>query len=212
MIVVFIFTALSTTTMGSPANFTSHGFAPGGMPGIFVAISTAGITFSFLGFRRGIELAGETKNPSRNIPLAVIGSILITSVIYALLQMAFTLGVPGSVRAKPGGWAQSAFANDFGPLAAISTLAGPTWLAVILYADAIISPADTGLVYTAVAARVSYALARNEDAPAALARRSRFGVPLWGLIVNFVVGLVILLPFPSWQQLVGLKTRERTCA
>lgn len=206
VIVVFIFTALSTTSMGSPANFTSHGFAPGGVPGIFLAISTAGITFSFLGFRQGIELAGETKNPSRNIPLAVIGSILITSVIYALLQVAFTLGVPGTVLAQSGGWHQLAFANDFGPLAAISTLAGLTWLAFILYTDAIISPTDTGLVYTTVAARVSLAMARDGNAPAALARISRFGVPLLGLIVSFVTGLVLLLPFPSWQQLVGFIT------
>jgi amino acid transporter len=206
VIVVFIFTALSTTSMGSPANFTSHGFAPGGVPGIFLAISTAGITFSFLGFRQGIELAGETKNPSRNIPLAVIGSILITSVIYALLQVAFTLGVPGTVLAQSGGWHQLAFANDFGPLAAISTLAGLTWLAFILYTDAIISPTDTGLVYTTVAARVSLAMARDGNAPAALARISRFGVPFLGLIVSFVTGLVLLLPFPSWQQLVGFIT------
>jgi amino acid transporter len=206
VIVVFIFTALSTTTMGSPANFTSHRFAPGGVPGIFIAISTAGITFSFLGFRQGIELAGETKNPSRNIPLAVIGSILITSVIYALLQVAFTIGVPGTVLAKSGGWAHLIFANDFGPLAAISTLTGLTWLAVILYADAIISPTDTGLIYTTVGARVSLAMARDGNAPAPLARISRFGVPFWGLIVSFVAGLVLLLPFPSWQQLVGFIT------
>jgi amino acid transporter len=206
VIVVFIFTALTTSTMGSPANFTSHGFAPGGLPGVFVAISTAGITFSFLGFRQGIELAGETTNPRRNIPLAVIGSVVITAVIYALLQVAFTLGVPGGTLAHSGGWANVAFANDFGPLAAISTLAGITWLAALLYIDAVVSPADTGLVYTTIASRVSYALGRNGNAPGWLATNNRFGVPVWSLIVTFVAGLVLLLPFPSWQQLVGFIT------
>lgn len=192
--------------MGGGANFSSHGFAPGGSHGVFIAIATAGITFSFLGFRQGIELAGESDNPKRNVPLAVIGSVLITGVIYVLLQIAFTLGVPGTALNQSHGWANLAFANDFGPLAAISTLAGATWLAYLLYADAIISPSDTGLIYTTVSARVSYAMSRNGNAPAGLARTNSNGVPVVGLILTFVVGLILFLPFPSWQQLVGFIT------
>ncbi|MGO9818696.1 MAG: APC family permease, partial [Acidocella sp.] len=45
--------------------------------GIFTALPTAGVIFSFLGFRTAIDLGGETSNPSRNIPLAVIGSVLV---------------------------------------------------------------------------------------------------------------------------------------
>ncbi len=206
VIVVFIFTALTTASMGTPANFTSHGFAPAGVPAVLVAISTTGITFSFLGFRQGIELAGETTNPRRNIPLAVIGSVVITAVIYALLQVAFTLGVPASLLGKSGGWEKLSFANDYGPLAAISTLAGITWLAILLYIDAVISPADTGFVYTTIAARVSYALGRNGTGPKWLTKNNRFGVPFWSLVATFIAGLIVLLPFPSWQQLVGFIT------
>jgi amino acid transporter len=205
VIVVFLITALGTTQMGSPANFTSHGFAPGGIPGVFIAISTAGIVFSFVGFRQGIELAGETRNPKRNIPIAVIGSVGITAIIYAALQVAFTLGVPEKLLGH-GGWEKLSFTNDAGPLAAIATIAGLGWLAFLLYVDAVISPADTGLITTAVSSRVSYALARNGNAPAFLARRNRHGVPWIGLVVTFAAGLIVLLPFPSWQQLVGFIT------
>ncbi len=45
--------------------------------GIFTALPSAGIVFSFLGFRTAIDLGGETANPGRNIPLAVIGSVLL---------------------------------------------------------------------------------------------------------------------------------------
>ncbi len=206
VIVVFLITALGTTSMGSPDNFTSHGFAPSGYSAVFIAISTAGITFSYLGFRQGIELAGETTNPKRNIPLAIIGSVLITSLIYALLQVAFTLGVPGQVLGKSGSWANLVFQNEFGPLGALSSLAGLTWLAYLLYADAIISPADTGLVYTTIPSRVSYAMGRNGNSPRWLATNNKQGVPFWSLIVTFVVGIILLLPFPSWQQLVGFIT------
>lgn len=205
VIVVFLITAFVGHKMGGPGNYTAMGFAPNSS-GIFTAIATAGITFSFLGFRQGIELAGESKNPQRNVPFAVIGSVGITAIIYVLLQVAFTMGVPRSALEASGGWAKLSFANDFGPLAAIATLSGLSFVAVILYIDAIVSPGDTGLVYTTVASRVSYAMGRNGNAPRWLAYNNTRGVPVWGLIVTFIVALILFLPFPSWQQLVGFIT------
>jgi len=206
VIVMFIVTALASTGGTAAGNFVSHGFAPGGVPGIFVCIATAGITFSFLGFRQGIELAGETDNPKRNIPLAVIGSIGITGVLYMLLQAAFTLMVPESVLAHSKGWLHLAFTNDFGPLAALALVGGLAWLAYILYFDAVVSPINTGLIYTTITSRVSYAVGRNGNGPRWLATNNRHGVPYWGLLVSFLVSIVLLLPFPSWQQLVGFIT------
>jgi amino acid transporter len=187
-------------------NFTSHGFAPEGIHGVFTAIATSGIVFSFLGFRQGIELAGETDNPKRNVPIAVIGSVLITGVIYVALQIAFIGSLDPRILADSGSWADLSFKNDFGPLAALASILGLGWLAVLLYADAIISPGDTGLIYTTVTSRISYAMAKNGNAPAKLATTTDRGVPLFSLIVTFVVGLIVFLPFPSWQQLVGFIT------
>ena len=84
------------------SNFTKHGFATDGLHGIFTAIATGGIVFSYLGFRQGIELAGESSNPKRNIPIAVIGSVLITGVIYVLLQVAFIAALSPDELSK--GW------------------------------------------------------------------------------------------------------------
>ena len=187
-------------------NFTSHGFKPAGWHGVFTAIATSGIVFSYLGFRQGIEFAGETDNPRRNVPLAVIGSVLITAVIYIALQFAFIGALDPSILGKSGSWAKLSFENDFGPLAALATILGLGWLSALLYADAIVSPGDTGLIYTTTTSRISYAMARNGNAPKALARTTDRGVPLIGLIVTFIVGLIVFLPFPSWQQLVGFIT------
>jgi amino acid transporter len=199
-IVAFLVTAFHAS------NFTSHGFATDGAHGIFTAIATGGIVFSYLGFRQGIELAGESRNPKRNVPIAVIGSVLLTAVIYILLQIAFIAAVRPSDLASSHGWTNLNFTNDFGPLAAIASLIGVGWLATLLYVDAVVSPADTGLIYTTVTARVSYAMGRNGNAPPAVARTTSRGVPMIGLFVAFVVGLIVLLPFPSWQQLVGFVT------
>lgn len=202
IIILVVFAFLLTEFHGS--NFSSHGFTTDGTHGMLTAIATGGITFSFLGFRQGIELAGETSNPKRNVPIAVIGSVLITAVIYIALQVAFIGAInPGDLS---GGWAKLNFKNDFGPLAAIATLIGLGWLATLLYIDAIISPTDTGLIYTTVTGRITYAMARNGNAPKSLGRTTDRGVPLFSLIVTFFVGLIVFLPFPSWQQLVGFIT------
>ncbi|WP_031464510.1 APC family permease [Sciscionella sediminilitoris] len=187
-------------------NFTRYGFMPGGWEGVFTAIATAGIAFSFIGFRQGIELAGESKNPKRNVPIAVIGCVLICGVIYVLLQIAFVGVVQPGDLAKAGGWEHLSFANDFGPLAAIATILGLGWLAIILYIDAVVSPGDTGLIYNTVTARISYAMGQNGNAPQSLTKVSKRGVPVVSLLVTFVVGLIFFLPFPSWQSLVSLVT------
>ncbi len=164
VVIVLVIVAFLVTEFHG-ANFSdAGGFAPYGSNGVFEAIATAGIIFSFLGFRQGIELAGESENPKRNVPFAVIGSVVIAGVLYVALQVAFIGAVSPSDLNK--GWAGLEFANDFGPLAGIAQLIGLSWLATILYADAVISPADTGLIYTTVTARISYAVARNRNAPA----------------------------------------------
>ncbi|MGN6246126.1 MAG: APC family permease [Motilibacteraceae bacterium] len=186
-------------------HFTAFGgFTPNGWHGVFSSIATAGIVFSYLGFRQGVELAGESKNPGRNVPIAVVGSVLVCTLIYIGLQVAFIGAVPDSSLDK--GWSELSFAGDFGPLAGIATILGMGWLAGLLYADAIISPGDTGLIYTTVTSRISYAMGKNENAPRGLTRLNGNGVPWISLIVAFFVGLLFFLPFPGWQKLVGFIT------
>ncbi|MGH2868336.1 MAG: APC family permease [Solirubrobacteraceae bacterium] len=208
VIIVLVIVAFLLTKFRA-GNFSDFGgFAPGGVHGIFEAIATAGITFSFLGFRQGIELAGETDNPSRNIPFAIIGSVLGCGLIYVLLQVAFIGAAPvgGKAGLAASGWTNLSFSNDFGPLAGIAKLIGLSWLATVLYVDAVISPGDTGLIYTTVTARISHAMARNRNVPSTFERCSSEGAPTSGLILAFVVGLIFFLPFPAWQKLVEFIT------
>lgn len=211
--IVLVIVVLLTVSFHS-SHFTHFGgFAPYGIHGVFEAIPTASIAFSFFGFRQGIELAGETKNPRRNVPLTVIGSVIICGILYTLLQIAFIGSAPSSAISK-GGWAQvgdffsssTGAAANFAPLAAIASVLGIGWLAVLLYADAIISPGDTGLIYTSVTARMSYAMGRNRNAPKQLASVNDRGVPWVSLILAWIVGCIFFLPFPSWQSLVGIVT------
>ncbi|MGI5452912.1 APC family permease [Streptomyces sp. CA-249302] len=187
-----------------PANFHSEGFAPFGAKGVLAAISTSGIIFALLGFEQAIQLAGESRNPRRDLPRATLGSVAIGAVIYVLLQIVFIGGLPHSSFVK--GWANLHYAGDTGPWAGLATVVGLGWLAVVLYLDAIISPGGTGLIYTTATSRVSYGLAKNGYAPKIFARTDARGVPWFGLVMSFVTGVICFLPFPSWHKLVGFIT------
>jgi amino acid transporter len=188
-----------------PGNFTAAGIGlfPGGIKGLTAALPLSGIIFAYSGFEQADQLAGEIKNPGRNLPRAIIISILIGTIIYVLLQIAFIGALPASA---VGNGLQKITNPEIlaGPFAAVAALGGLAWLAHILRVDAFVSPSGTGLIYTTGTSRISYGLARNRYAPQIFDRVNNFGVPWVGLIFAFLFGLVFLLPFPSWRSLVGI--------
>ena len=186
-------------------NFTAaNGFSPYGAKGILGAVSTSGIIFALLGFEQADQLAGESANPKRDIPRAVIMSVIIGAIIYVALQVVFLGALPASQ--IHGTWAHGAYTTMTGPFAQVASLAAVGWLATILYVDAVISPGGTGLIYTTATSRVSFGLSRNGYVPTAYEQTNARGVPWFGLITAFVVGCICFLPFPSWKSLVGLIT------
>ena len=187
----------------NPSNFTAAGgFAPFGIEGILSAISVGGIIFAYQGFEQAIQLGAETHNPQRNIPFAVIGSMAIGVVLYILLQVAF-LGALDPQEELKNGWANLTFPGAAGPFAGLATIVGAGWLATLLYIDAFVSPAGTGLIYTASSSRLSYAFARNHYIPRQFGFLSERGVPIVSIIFSFLIGCFMFLPFPGWQTLVG---------
>ena len=186
-------------------NFTAGGgFAPFGAQGIFAALPL-GVVFALQGFEQAVQVGGESRNPQRDIHRAVIIAMIIGTVLYLLLEIAFIGAIPAKnvshswLNPLPG-------AGKFGPYATLATSAGVGWLATLLYIDAVISPSGTGLVYVGTSSRLTYGLGRTGFAPAALGRVDRRGVPFASLMICFVVGLLVLLPFPSWAGLVSLVT------
>ncbi|HEY1966835.1 MAG TPA: APC family permease [Pseudonocardia sp.] len=180
------------------------GFVPNGASGILTAIVSGGVAFAFTGFQQPVAVAGEVRNPERNIPRALMLGLGITSVIYLLLELAFLCGLP--TEALSQGWSNLHFENDFGPLAGLATLLGIGWLAKLLYIDAVVSPADCGLNWSMMTSRISYGMAENGSAPRALARLNSKGVPWISVLVSSAIGLFLFLPFPGWQTFVSFIT------
>lgn len=167
----FVGLALLTFNPGHSHMAEFGGFAPNGLASIFAALPAAGIVFSYLGFRQSVEFAGETKNPQKNVPFAVIGSIVFTGIIYILLQVAFIGAIPADL--LKDGWSGLSFSNSAGPWAEIALMLGAMWLVIILYIDAVVSPADTGLIFTALTPRLSYSQARVGNAPHAMTKLNK---------------------------------------
>ena len=205
------------------SNFHGSNFSNGGgffvkgaaLKSILIAIPSGGIVFALLGFEQAVQLGGEAKNPQRDLPRAVILSILIGAGIYILLQVAFIGALSPTFLHVHGPWTNLGSSNsnpsvvqlNAGPFYTVSKIAGLSWLAFLLRLDAVISPAGTGLIYTTSSARLSFALSRNGFVPTAFERTdSRTKVPVFGVIFAALIGLLFLLPFPSWSALVGVVT------
>jgi amino acid transporter len=200
--VLTVLVLLLLTFHGS--NFTAGGgFMPYGAHGVFAALP-AGLVFAMQGFEQAIQMGGEARNPQRDISRAVIIAMVSGTLLYIALEIAFIGGIDPARLTH--GWANPLPVGDFGPYATLATGAGAAWLASLLYVDAFISPAGTGLLYVGTSSRLSYALGREKTAPPQLASVSRRGVPIVSIILAFIIGELCFLPFPSWASLVGLVT------
>lgn len=169
--------------------------------GIFTALSTGGIAFAFTGFQNGLILAGEVKNPQRNIPIAILGAVLIGFVLYFMLQFSFLAAIPKQYLAN--GWSHLSYPGDSGPLVGLTLLVGLGVVATLLMIDAIISPSGTTLVYTAATSRILYGMAINKHLPKIFLKVNRHQIPYVTLYANLLVGMLSFLPFPGWQKLVA---------
>ena len=189
------------------SNVTRHGgFSPNGWSAVFSAVAVSGIVWAFNGFQSPLNMAAEARKPGKSLPMAVIGSILIALVIYIALQVAFLMAVPAADLAK-GGWAGLSFNS---PLADLSIAWGMNWLALLLYADAFVSPSGTGMIYAATTSRMIHGVQENGHLPGVFGKVDpRTGVPRPALLLNLVVAFAFLAVFRGWgsiAEIVGVAT------
>lgn len=168
---------------------------------IFSALSIGGVAFAFTGFQNGLILAGEVKNPQRNIPIAILGAVLVGFILYFALQLSFIVAVPAKYLTH--GWQALNFPGDSGPLLGLTLLVGLGIIAMLLLFDAAFSPFGTTLVYTAATSRILYGMAENNHLPPFFLKLNKYKIPYITLYANFFVGILSFLPFPGWQKMVA---------
>lgn len=189
------------------SNFSVQGAAPGGLKGIFTAVTGAGIVFAFNGFRQPIEFAGEAKNPQRDIPRAIIYSVLIGLVIYLLLQIAFIGAVPHDMLS--GGWVSINFDS---PWAGLGAAIGMGWLVNLVLLDAVISPSATGNIYFSATARSLFAWAKTGTFYKIFQKIDpQTGLPRGALWLTLIMAILWMSPaqFQKWSGLISASTSAK---
>ncbi|WP_016774243.1 APC family permease [Pseudomonas sp. R62] len=189
-------------TFFKPDNFQVQGFAPFGLSGVEMAVSAGGIIFAYLGLTPIISVASEVKNPQRTIPIALILSVLLSTLIYVLLQMAFLGSIPTEMLAN--GWA--GISKEFAlPYRDIALALGVGWLAYLVVADAVISPSGCGNIYMNATPRVIYGWAQTGTFFKVFTHiDEKSGIPRPALWLTFALSVFWTLPFPSWEALINV--------
>lgn len=167
-------------------NFTAHGgFLPNGWSGVGLGVAMA--IFSFLGIEIVAVASGEAKNPAVAVPRAMRWTLARLAIFY-IGGMAVLIGVMPWTEA---GLAQSPFVRVF-QIVGIPAAAAVMNFVVL---TAALSSVNCNLYLTS---RMLFSLARGGDAPAALGRLSKSGVPLAALLASsagMVAALVLDLRF-----------------
>ncbi|MEW9623962.1 APC family permease [Rhodanobacter geophilus] len=185
-----------------PRNMSVHGFAPNGFSGVEGAVSAGGIIFAYLGLTPIISVASEVRHPQRTIPIALILSVLLSTVIYLLLQAAFLGGIPTRLLAQGWGGIGTMFSL---PYHDIALTLGIGWLAALVVCDAVISPSGTGNIYMNATPRVVYGWARSGSFFKVFTRiDGKSGIPRPALWLSFALSIFWTLPFPSWEALISV--------
>jgi amino acid transporter len=209
-IIVLLVSNFHSSNFSAGGGFFVHGAA---IKSILIAIPTGGIVFALLGFEQAVQLGGEARNPQRDLARAVIVSIIVGAAIYTLLQVAFVGALSPHALAQANGWTNLQTSTNpalatlqKSPFYDVAKVAGIAWLATLLRVDGVISPAGTGLIYTTSSSRLSFGLSKNGFVPTAFEATDARRVPVFGIIFSAIVGLLFLLPFPSWSALVSIVT------
>src|SRR5882672_4729214 len=190
----------------TPANFhAGGGFMPFGFHGVFAAL-TGGVVFALQGFEQAVQLAGEARDPKKDLSRAILTAMAIGAVLYSLLQ--FVMIGALDPRNIVTGWTKplGTDPSDYGAWYTLALAVGTGWLAKVLIVDAVVSPAGTGVVYVGTTARLSYAIGEEREMPSALATTNAKGVPVVSIVVAAVIGSLAFGPFKSWSALVNVVT------
>jgi APA family basic amino acid/polyamine antiporter len=179
--------------------FMPYGFPKTGPSGSEVGVMAAAaiIFFAFYGFDAIATAAEEAKNPSRDLAIGIVGSMLVCVAIY----MAVAAAAIGAV-------ATTGFANSPEPLALILREIGKPWAARILGAAAVIALPTVILAFFYGQSRIFFTVARDGLLPPSLARVSRRGTPVRITIFTAIVTSVFagLIPLASIAALANAGT------
>lgn len=155
------------------------------------------IFFAYIGFDAVSTAAQEARNPQRDMPIGILGSLGVSTVVYILVALVLTgvvsytkLGVPD-------------------PIAVGIDATGLTWLSTIIKVGAMAGLSSVILISLLGQPRIFYSMSRDGLLPPAFSKlHDRFGTPYVPTIITGLVAMVVagMLPISVLGELVSIGT------
>ena len=152
----------------------------GSFGAIFSAVAL--IFFAYIGFEDIANIAEEVKEPTRNLPRAIIYSIIITTVLYCLTAISVVSILPFEE-----------IASSSAPLSDVaSEILGPVG-GIIMSFIALFATANTVLIMMIVTSRMMYGMARDKALPEGLSKVSpKFRTPALAVLITMILTTIPL--------------------
>lgn len=166
-------------------------FTPNGFGGVMKGVSA--VFFAYIGFDAISTTAEECKNPQRDLPKAMIYSLLICTVVYVALALVLT-----------GMVSYAKFENVADPLAMVFDERGLKFISGIVAVSAIIATASVLLVFQLGQPRIWMSMSRDGLLPKIFSRiHPKYGTPSFSTILT---GFVVAIPalFLNLNQVLSL--------
>ena len=159
----------------APSNWIP--FAPNGIEGILSG--TFIIFFAYIGFDAISTAAEETKNPQKDLPIAIIGTLILCTILYVSVALVLTGVVPiGNIDTQA-------------PLAHAMRAIGKNWYAGAISVGALCALTSVLLVYQLGTTRIFYAIARDNFLPRSIMKiHPKFKTPH---IITWISGLIVII-------------------
>ena len=179
MVGVNMFMIISFIVVGAfyvkPENWTP--FAPGGFEGIFMGAFL--IFFAYIGFDAISTTAEETENPQRDLPIAILGTLIICTILYVCVALVLTGNVPlGHIDIQA-------------PIAHAMRAVGIDWFAGLISIGALCALTSVLLIYQLGTTRILYAMSRDKFLPKSLRLiHKKYRTPQ---VLTWISGLVVIV-------------------
>lgn len=187
-VIVILFIIIAGLTKADTNNYRD--FAPHKARGIFQA--SAVLFFAYVGFDAVSTMAEETKNPARDIPIGLVGSMVITTTLYCFLAVTLCLMVPYTL------------IDEQAPFSVAFETVGMGWAKYVVAAGALKGMTSVLLVGAVGQARYLTHIARTHMLPPWFAQvDAKTGTPVHATIVMLSATAVIAF-FTSLNVLANL--------
>jgi basic amino acid/polyamine antiporter, APA family len=197
MVVLIIAVLLTVIVVGGTQVDTGNWspFAPFGFGGIEAAAAV--VFFAYIGFDIVATTAEETRSPQRDLPIGILGSLAVVTVLYVLVSLVITGMVPYRELGTEA------------PVADVFTKLDFDWVAAFVYAGALVATANTVLILMLGQSRVTFAMCRDALLPRGLATtHPRHGTPhrITYIVMVVVALLAGFVPLSTLVNLVSIGT------